>query len=191
MSSHPFRVRTRNTRINMKFHRRNTGALPPSLSLSRGERRKEEAARHRWWLCILEGGRGKIRRFTKNRAGGMAIERERRKESRLLAFRASHSRRARSIVGIYFDSRFVSFNSSPSASIFWFVPYWRSNIIRGIDRKLITTRRGLACIELFESQTRRMPFLISSPDHPNIAYANGIVSAESREAWRGDERANF
>lgn len=87
MSSHPFRVRTRNTRINMKFHRRNTGALPPSLSLSRGERRKEEAARHRWWLCILEGGRGKIPRFTKNRAGGMAIERERRKESRLLGSR--------------------------------------------------------------------------------------------------------
>lgn len=63
------------------------GAPSLPLSLSRGERRKEEAARHRWWLCILEGGRGKIRRFTKNRAGGMAIERERRKESRLLGSR--------------------------------------------------------------------------------------------------------
>lgn len=40
MSSHPFRVRTRNTRINMKFHRRNTGALPPSLSLEGSEGRK-------------------------------------------------------------------------------------------------------------------------------------------------------
>lgn len=110
MSSHPFRVRTtRNTRINMKFHRRNTAAL--SLSLFRGEGRKEEAARHRWWLCILAGGRGKIPWFTKNRAGGMAIEveneREREREERNLdsSFRTLHSRRARSIVGIYISIR--------------------------------------------------------------------------------------
>lgn len=190
MSSHPFRVRTRNTRINMKFHRRNTGALP--LSLSRGA--KEGRGRATPVVALHSRRREGKNPPVYQESSGRNGDREREKKgisTPRLAFRASHSRRARSIVGIYFDSRFVSFNSSPSASIFWFVPYWRSNIIRGIDRKLITTRRGLACVELFESQTRRMPFLISSPDHPNIAYANGIVSAESREAWRGDERANF
>lgn len=56
MSSHPFRVRTRNTRINMKFHRRNTGALPPSLSLS------------------LEGSEGRKR--PRDTGGGFAFSKE-------------------------------------------------------------------------------------------------------------------
>lgn len=168
------------------------GASSLPLSLSRGA--KEGRGRATPVVALHSRRREGKNPPVYQESSGRNGDREREKKgisTPRLAFRASHSRRARSIVGIYFDSRFVSFNSSPSASIFWLVPYWRSNIIRGIDRKLITTRRGLACIELFESQTRRMPFLISSPDHPNIAYANGIVSAESREAWRGDERANF
>lgn len=168
------------------------GAPSLPLSLSRGA--KEGRGRATPVVALHSRRREGKNPPVYQESSGRNGDREREKKgisTPRLAFRASHSRRARSIVGIYFDSRFVSFNSSPSASIFWLVPYWRSNIIRGIDRKLITTRRGLACIELFESQTRRMPFLISSPDHPNIAYANGIVSAESREAWRGDERANF
>lgn len=87
------------------------GSLLLSLSFEGKEGRKEEAARHRWWLCILAGGRGKIPWFTKNRAGGMAIEveneREREREERNLdsSFRTLHSRRARSIVGIYISIR--------------------------------------------------------------------------------------
>lgn len=93
-------------------------ALSLSFSLSRG--RKEGAARQRWWLCILVGGRGKIPWFTKNRAGGMAIEvehereRERGKESRLLASRFELCIRvARDRSSERISIRDVSFNSSP------------------------------------------------------------------------------
>lgn len=120
MSSHPFRVRTRNTRINMKFHRRNTAAL--SLSLFRGEGRKEGRSRATPVVALhsrrREGKNPLVYQESSGRNGDRGGKREReregRKESRLLVSDFAFASRAIDRRNIYFDSRFVSFNSSPS-----------------------------------------------------------------------------
>lgn len=110
MSSHPFRVRTtRNTRINMKFHRRNTAAL--SLSLFRGEGRKEGRSRATPVVALhsrrREGKNPLVYQESSGRNGDRGGKREREREERNLdsSFRTLHSRRARSIVGIYISIR--------------------------------------------------------------------------------------
>lgn len=120
MSSHPFRVRTRNTRINMKFHRRNTAAL--SLSLFRGEGRKEGRSRATPVVALhsrrREGKNPLVYQESSGRNGDRGGKREReregRKESRLLVSDFAFASRAIDRRNIYFDSRFVSFNPSPS-----------------------------------------------------------------------------